>query len=244
MLSAFEYLYLGCEPFLPPLYRRVRRLLAEVVTHANARDLDLLDVGGRKSHYTIGLPVRVTVTELPRATSVQHEWNLGLTEEAMSRMYARRTNVRDILFDDMTRTRLSPFSFDIVVSVEVLEHVEEDLRFVENVCRVLRRGGVFVMTTPNGDYIPPTHPDHKRHYRRADLETLLREFFEDVRVEYSIVGGRSRSLGLRPWSVRRPWRTALSMAGNLVNAIQSARPAVAEQAWGTHHLLAVARKAS
>ncbi len=43
----------------------------------------------------------------------------------------------------------SPQSFDIVVSSEVLEHMDEPERGIKEVERVLKPGGVFVMTTPN-----------------------------------------------------------------------------------------------
>ena len=47
---------------------------------------------------------------------------------------------------------LLPFSqqsFDIVVSSEVLEHMDEPARGIKEVTRVLKPDGVFVMTTPN-----------------------------------------------------------------------------------------------
>ena len=82
-----------------------------------------------------------------------------------------------------------------MVSVEVLEHVEEDDLFVKEVSRVLKPGGVFIMTTPNGDWVENKNPDHKRHYKRNQLDTLLNKYFEDVSVEYAIVGGKFRKSG-------------------------------------------------
>ena len=132
-------------------------------------------------------------------------------------------------------------SFDHVCAFEVLEHVEDDAAFVRNAHRVLRTGGVFLMTTPNGDFVPNTNPDHKRHYTRRALEARLAELFPGVRVAYAIRAGRWRSLGLKSWSPRHPLRTALSMTGNVVNTWQSARVGPDEAA-GTRHLVAEARK--
>lgn len=244
MLKPFEYAYLLSRRFLPPLYERVRRelLIALAAARQQGAMPRLLDVGGRKSHYTIGLPADVTITDVPRVTDVQVALHLGLDDAMTAETRARRTNVREIRFDDMTRTALPPGSFDIAVAVEVLEHVDEDARFVENIERVLAPGGVFVMTTPNGDHVRNTNPDHKRHYRRSELQALLQRAFADVRVEYTIRESRFRTWGLASWSARRPLRTVRSMLGNVVSAVESSRPDVCDSARGTCHLIAIARK--
>lgn len=45
-------------------------------------------------------------------------------------------------------------SFDCVVSIEVLEHVENHTRFMRELLRVTRKGGIVVVTTPNVLSIP------------------------------------------------------------------------------------------
>jgi SAM-dependent methyltransferase len=243
-VTAFEIAYRCAEPFLPPLYGTVRRKLL-ALTRGNGRaQPSILDVGGRKSHYTIGVPGLVTVAELPRITPTQISLNLGITEAMQEDIKARRSNISAIVLDDMTESKLVSESFDYVVAVEVLEHVERDRDFLRNVHRVLRPGGMFLMTTPNGDSNPvPYNSDHKRHYTRVSLVASLEEFFEDTCVEYAIVGGLARSLGLRPWSVKRPLKTLASMGGNLANAALSGRPRVRTSALGTKHLVATARRA-
>jgi SAM-dependent methyltransferase len=241
-MTPFELVYLCAEPFLPSLYRQVRRRLKTAADDAQAEP-ETLDVGGRKSHYTIGVPGRVTISELPRVTDLQSQLNLGMTARISEQLRRRRSNVREVCLDDMTRSSLPDSRFDCVVAVEVLEHVEEDRLFLGNVRRVLKPGGVFLMTTPNGDHIAtPTNPDHKRHYTREELSSLLASFFAPVEVEYAIEGGRFHSLGLKSWSVKHPVRTALSMLGNAVNAVQSSRPSIKQQSIGTQHLIATAGK--
>jgi SAM-dependent methyltransferase len=240
-LKKFEYAYLALEPFTLPLHKVVRRRL-RASAGSLGRPAEILDVGGRKSHYTIGIPGHVTITDMPRETDVQWRLHLGITRQIVETTYARRSNVRAILYDDMTRSALPDGSFDCVVAVEVLEHVEQDDAFVRQVHRVLRPGGVFLMTTPNGDYVPNTNPDHKRHYTREQLRSLLASRFGAAEVEYAVRGGTFRTLGLRSWSVRRPWQTALGMASNVINTVQSSPASLRQQARGTHHLVAEARR--
>ncbi len=71
--------------------------------------------------------------------------------------------------------------FDLVFSSEVIEHVSEQLSYLQNAAKYLKPGGRLVLTTPNGDW--------KKHYffgerenwgqpfefwlKPAELETLL-----------------------------------------------------------------------
>jgi SAM-dependent methyltransferase len=240
-MKPFELSYLCVKPFFPPLHRKVRRRLLQLAK-AHAAEPRVLDVGGRKSHYTIGVPAQITVTDLPRESEVQKNLGLGINNGIMAETRKRRSNVTQILFDDMTHSLLPDNSFDYVIAIEVLEHVEQDARFVEEVYRVLKPGGVFLMSTPNGDFVKNTNPDHKRHYTRKQLHSLLQSKFEMANVDYAIQGGRFRKFGLRSWSIKHPLRTTLSMVGNFINTIQSAPEGIKSKAVGTHHLIAEAKK--
>jgi 2-polyprenyl-3-methyl-5-hydroxy-6-metoxy-1,4-benzoquinol methylase len=240
-MKPFELFYSCVRPMLPALYTEVRRELWKTL-NGNGKVPNVLDVGGRKSHYTIGLPANVHITDLARQSDLQKALNLGTNNDIARQIERRRSNVRWVLFDDMTNSSIRDNTFDCIVSVEVLEHVEKDADFVREVHRVLKPGGVFIMTTPNGDYVTKTAPDHKRHYKRKQLFDLLSANFGDVQVRYAIKGGKWRTWGLRAWSMRRPLKTVLSMVGNVVNSIESSDKKVGEQAHGTFNLVAVARK--
>lgn len=240
-MKLYETGRLLLEPVLPPLYKQVRSRLRNIIK-AHPRSPRVLDVGGRKSPYTIGLPARVTVLDLPRSSDVQQHLNLGVNDEIINQTMQRRSNIEEVLVGDMTCSGLPDEAYDFVVSVEVLEHVEEDSLFVSEVSRVLRPGGTFLMTTPNGDWVENKNPDHKRHYKRQQLKQLLEQYFDEVEVDYAIAGGRYRKMGLKSWSLRNPATIAFSVIGNVVNGIQSTEAKVRDKAAGTHHLIAVATK--
>lgn len=240
-MKLFELAYLSLELFLSPLHRQVRSELKNIVAGYQAKP-ELLDVGGRKSHCTIGVLANVTVTDLPRETETQQRLNLGVNEKIIATTYGRRSNIKQILLDDMTHSTLPSQSFDVIVAIEVLEHVEEDELFVSEVARVLKPGGTFLMTTPNGDFLKVPFADHKRHYTRQHLHSLLAQHLRAVRVDYAIRSGVFRSWGRRSWSIKHPVRTGSSMIGNFVNVIQSSHPQIKKQAEGTLHLIATARK--
>lgn len=240
-MKPFELTYISLTPVIAPLQRIVRRRLTELVKELPRRPR-ILDVGGRKSHYTIGVPGDITISDLPRESEVQKALHLGINDEIMNLTLARRSNVQTVVYDDMSHSKLPDASFDCIVSVEVLEHVEEDEAFTRNIARVLRPGGFFFMTTPNGESVKHNNPDHKRHYTREQLRAVLAPHFFSVEIEYAIVGGRYRGWGLKSWTPRQPIRTLKSMVGNFINHWQSMRKEVSNMAQGTRHLIALARK--
>lgn len=78
-------------------------------------------------------------------------------------------------------------TFDHVVSMQVIEHIEDDVQFVREAHRVLKPGGYCWITTPNRAHrIPPGgkiwNPFHVREYLPQELADVLTEVFDDVSV--------------------------------------------------------------
>jgi len=91
-------------------------------------------------------------------------------------------------------------SFDVVVAIEVLEHVIDPRAFVNLLYHYLRPGGMFFITTPNvysSYYYPPQAEtailepaDHLNLFSVDTLTILFREFrFEKLVVEADGPGG-------------------------------------------------------
>lgn len=71
-------------------------------------------------------------------------------------------------------------SFDFVISFQVIEHIKRDKEFVAEVSRVLRKGGTFIVSTPNAPMSLTRNPWHVREYTAQELKTLLSEEFAEV----------------------------------------------------------------
>lgn len=88
---------------------------------------------------------------------------------------------------DGVRIPFDEASFDLVVSMQVIEHVEDDHHFVAEACRVLKPGGRFLLTTPNRTHRvlpgkPPWNKFHVREYYPHELGSVLSKGFSDARV--------------------------------------------------------------
>ena len=79
-------------------------------------------------------------------------------------------------------------SFDSVVSYQVIEHIEDDRNYLQEINRVLKRDGVFYLTTPNRLHRlepgqEPWNPFHVREYSPEQLQRLLESIFTKVDIK-------------------------------------------------------------
>lgn len=99
-------------------------------------------------------------------------------------------------------------TFDVIVSVEVMEHIEDLVIYLQDIRRLLKPGGLFVWTTPCANRLSIEHifslitgrvertrdgfrrwtwedPTHVRRLRSNELECILRKNgFTDVRLRF------------------------------------------------------------
>ena len=71
-------------------------------------------------------------------------------------------------------------SIDCVISFQVIEHIKNDVAFVAEVARVLKKGGVFICSTPNRPMSLTRYPWHVREYTAEEFSALLGGAFGEV----------------------------------------------------------------
>ncbi len=103
---------------------------------------------------------------------------------------------------DATRLPFPDAAFDVVVSLETIEHLDDQERFLREVIRVLRPPGTLVLSTPNRDVVSrgsdvPLWPFHTREFRARELDDLLGRFFGRVSL-----WGQTPAKGLSPLRTR------------------------------------------
>lgn len=222
MVTRYEVTRVLAAPAFPAFDNRVRRDLRRLAGRSRP---EVLDVGARTSPFTAGLPLRVTVLDLPREREVQHALKLGVTDDILEQLRRRRSNVERVVLEDMTQTTEPDDRYDGVLAVEVLEHVDDAEAFLAQLRRVLKPGGWAYLTTPNGDYVrnegPDHNPDHHHLYGRDELADLLRRHFDEVDVVYGIHTGSHRWHGQRLSIAGNPLAKARAVGANLLNRWES-----------------------
>lgn len=84
-------------------------------------------------------------------------------------------NNPDIVADAHNLSMIQSNSYDTVVATEVLEHCAEPKKVIKEICRILKKGGHAIISTP---FLYPYHPDPKDYFRytKDGLSELCKEF--------------------------------------------------------------------
>jgi len=141
-------------------YQGRRRVLARAIERLdlpeNARILDAGCGSGRnivdlaRHGVVTGVELSGTSVELARARAT------GEVVEG---------SVMDMPFDDA--------SFDLTVSLDVIEHLEDDVGALRELRRVTKPGGALLVTVPAYQWLWSGHDEVNHHHRRYNRRTLL-----------------------------------------------------------------------
>jgi SAM-dependent methyltransferase len=134
-------------------------------------------------------------------------------------------------------------TFDLVVSMQVIEHIVDQATYLGEIVRVLKRGGVAVFATPNAAVrldpgMKPWNTTHFHEFTAAELQQLLNPRFAAVTVQglfakeplYSLefnrvqrARSRARRRDARRASSRLRQRIRALLPDTLVDAVRRAR---------------------
>jgi SAM-dependent methyltransferase len=111
------------------------------------------------------------------ADVARHVIGLDYDDSAVAHVRTRYPRV-DMRQGNLAELPLPSASIDVVVNFQVIEHLWDQGQFVAECLRVLRPGGVLLMSTPNRiTFSPgrdtPVNPFHTRELNAAELTELL-----------------------------------------------------------------------
>jgi SAM-dependent methyltransferase len=152
-----------------------RHLVAYEYLLAFAAGKKVLDLGSGEGYGTDLLAARADLA-----------LGVDLAPEAIyhARRTYRRPNLR-FLYSDLYGLDLEDASFDLVCSLQVVEHLHHPELFMREAQRVMAPGGLCVITTPNRLLISPgraepVNPFHIVEYDSRQFMDFMRAFFAHV----------------------------------------------------------------
>jgi len=156
-----------------------RRQLLESLVESIARDFKkatILDVG-------CGTGINYSVLSKHGDT-----FSTDASEEALAFSKSRGTD--GLARSDLESLPFANSTFDIVTALDVLEHVDDDLKALNEILRVTAKGGVLVITVPAYGFLWSEHDEalhHRRRYAASELRNKLTNAgFEVERISYYI----------------------------------------------------------
>lgn len=90
-------------------------------------------------------------------------------------------NALDLIPDDLVENKiladacnipLKDKSFDLVLALDVLEHIKDDYKVISEIKRILKNNGRFIFTVPAYNFLFSSHDSYLNHFRRYDKKTL------------------------------------------------------------------------
>lgn len=74
-------------------------------------------------------------------------------------------------------------TYDSIVTFQVIEHIQDDALFLREIHRLLKPGGIALITTPNRKMSLTRNPWHIREYLPNELKTLAQKIFSQVEMK-------------------------------------------------------------
>ncbi len=103
---------------------------------------------------------------------------VGLDFSHLAMDFCRKRGIDRLVQADVIQLPFRDASFDLILALDMLEHVERDDLLVQQFFRVLRPGGCAVITVPAHQWLWSEHDEALHHYRRysdVQLRRLLEE---------------------------------------------------------------------
>ena len=147
---------------LRPDFRRLRQ-------ESGDRPLRILDLGCGPGN------------TLRRLLPEGHVFGFDYSLDALA--FARTKGIQRVFSGESTALPVASATFDCVIALDVLEHVDDDGGALAEIARVLRPGGVFCFTVPAFMTLWRYHDQaygHFRRYRKAELVHRVRAAHLDI----------------------------------------------------------------
>lgn len=109
---------------------------------------------------------------------------IDLSEEAVDFANRRHSELKtggQFFVESCYETHFPDCSFDGVLSTDVIEHVQDQQRFLAEIARVLRPGGLAVISTPIRLTEEPLDRLHVVEWFPGDFQAMIRTVFSDAR---------------------------------------------------------------
>ena len=181
---------------LRSLVRDAERKIGIVARHCALSDADVLEMGcatGETCYVVSQTGARVAGCDLSAEA-------IRLARSRYPRLDFRVGSAEEIPFPD--------HSFDVILAFELIEHLSSPTKFISQVRRLIKPGGILVLTTPNADCGKRvgwhrwtgflTSFEHLYFFSPRSLNRILSQQGLSILCSYSRGSGR-----VRPSSVRR-----------------------------------------
>jgi len=90
--------------------------------------------------------------------------------------FCRKRGIKNVKVGSVLRLPYKDNTFDLICLMDVIEHIKDDKKVIEEMHRVLKPGGLLLMTLPALPFIYSKHDSEQGHYRRYTKNDIKKLF--------------------------------------------------------------------
>jgi SAM-dependent methyltransferase len=185
--------------------KALRKIARQFPGHAS-----VLDAGSGFGQYTW------------RMSKMNKRWNIKAIDinseqtEDCSRFFTKTGLSDRVLFQTGDLTALSELnSYNIILSIDVMEHIKEDVLVFTNFCKSLKENGILLISTPSDKGGSDVHDN-----RKSFIDEHVRDGYsvEDITKKLSLAGFRNIEAGYtygKPGNIS--WRLSMKYPVKMLN---------------------------
>jgi SAM-dependent methyltransferase len=121
----------------------IRKVLKEIIPKITTETPEILDAGTGFGQYAYFIARKFPNTKIT-AVDIKEDYLNDASD------FFKKANLRNVYFkiDDLTKINYEQ-KFDLILCVDVMEHIEDDLSVLKNFYRALKSGGYLIINTPS-----------------------------------------------------------------------------------------------
>ena len=113
---------------------------------------------------------------------------LDISDQALK--FCKKRGFNNLVLGEAEKTDFAPESFNLVVALDVLEHINDDNKAIKEAWRILKNEGYFLATVPAYQFLWSEHDEalgHRRRYSVLDFSKKLEEVgFNIIKKSYLV----------------------------------------------------------
>jgi SAM-dependent methyltransferase len=175
----------------PSEYDKMYRLEEANWWYVGRRDM-VLRMAARFGNGLSGKPLKIldagcgTGINLKYLQILGDVYGLDISKDAL--IFSRNRGLPSLICGSADKLPFKNELFDLVLALDVIEHIDYDLSVVRELNRVLKPGGRLILTAPAFQFLWTSHDlalHHKRRYTRSGILSILRlSGFENKKATY------------------------------------------------------------
>lgn len=140
-------------------------VLSQIKKLAKGKDLKILDVGCGTGYLLKELQKKYI-----------DAYGIDISKQSLS--FCKKRDLNNLKHWDIEKNPYPQMTFDIVLALDVIEHIKDDNQAMKNIAKSLKKDGIVIFASPAFPYLWSYWDKLAGHYRRYDKKSLIK-LFED-----------------------------------------------------------------